>query len=727
MATPLVERILGNNSIYTNNYIDETLLLTRSIILAFHREARLYNNYLLDAYGILVDSTDKTTWRYYKHLTGEYHEVDVPMEITSWDNGSTIILDKETLNRHKTTRKELLKYGSLYSRVVRKYPEQELLVRAMINTSGYRSIQEVIDLDENTVVSYNSDLVEPVEDNLIVELEERIKLYSITRMLPQYNIADNLFLASMYHVTYNFILKTIFAIRLKNVKTKRTHSYHILSYFASHHGLDEYYRYLTKRQILFLYRNLLYLDTHAGTNDVFDRLIERLLTERNVSILNYIYKQNNEVEEDGSITYSFKQKLLNKGDLVYETRDFDFEEIREKEEGIVVGNLKEYEFHEDKIDFDLKNSLYSSLLSKDLDISLVDNTNEVRYLLLDTLTNYWAQYLNLGLMNFMLRFTDPVSGKMMNITSEQAFKLYTILLYRYNGVELETIPDHHLVRVIKPTLPENPSDVELISKFFRRSHYLDSQLRYVKDNTPSYSIVDTPHKLGEEVMEKYLYGLGTWLYLANLGDKDMNAQMYLGIENLHYNTMYKQGDVLVDDFLREIRYDEVLEYDDTSVLLVMSELLKEVSADTLGFLENVKLVHEAVIAVFSKFKSYSTQFIDGGETPDHDLASLGFPFATLGKSEYSVEDYVRVVVPYPELSSLTETISRVEFSKEIKGYIDYYSEISVDVAPSIGTDGGLLSEIEISLNVPGLVNIDNLEITNTLASQEHLLFLSVNL
>ena len=86
MSTPIIEKILGNN-ILANTYIKDTINLTKSINIKNDNEAKLYNDYIKLAYPThLIDLSDKTTWRYYKHLMGEYHALDNPITITSLDN-----------------------------------------------------------------------------------------------------------------------------------------------------------------------------------------------------------------------------------------------------------------------------------------------------------------------------------------------------------------------------------------------------------------------------------------------------------------------------------------------------------------------------------------------------------------------------------------------------------------------------------------------------------------
>ena len=110
-------------------------------------------------------------------------------------------------------------------------------------------------------------------------------------------------MASLFQVLYHFILTSLIAIRLTNAKTQLAHSYHVLSYLASHHGLDRHYLFMTKSQRLFLYRNLLYLDNHSGRQHVFKLLIDKIFTDKRVSVVNYRSLQRNQTNSDSYIDY----------------------------------------------------------------------------------------------------------------------------------------------------------------------------------------------------------------------------------------------------------------------------------------------------------------------------------------------------------------------------------------------------------------------------------------
>lgn len=722
MSVPLVERILGSNSLHTQNYLDKTLLLTKSIVLVNNSEATLYNDLVQQKYSVQVDKGNKRSWRYYLHLAGDYHQVDVAMRAVSWDNGEEIILDKESIYRHRATREELLKFGSYYRSIVDAYPEQELLLKSIINTTDRLNINQILELPNHSIISYNLDLVEPQETNLIPRLQERIHHYSISKALPYYALAENLYMAAMYFVLYQFIFMSIINLRLANAKTESAHSYHILNYLASHHRLDNSYPYLDRRQTLFLYRNLKYLNSHAGTNEVFYKLIDKFFTVRRVSVVNYQYKQKNTTDDTGAIEYRFVQKLLNDDNLVFDTRDYSLSEIADKEATVEPGNVKEYFFHSDEIDFKNQQSLEARLATKDLEISIVDNSEDVKHKLLPTTLDYWAQSLNLGINNHLVNFTDPIRGYELSLDSGDAFKLFTVLLHLQAGQRIETIPDYYISRVIRPQLPSN---AELLNRLYKISPRLRNMVDDIRVATPRYSNIDSVSDFNNYVLARYKYNLGTWLYLSNIGDKHTNAQMEMVIEQLHYNTIHYQDSENVGDFIRRISFPEVMDYTQDQLFTALTGLIKTVSMDLASSLERNKHVQNTLIEVLDKFKSYSTQIINQYNASEATLTNLEFPYFTLDDSAADNHIYYDLKPPIVNLFNSITNLCYAEVLVEVQASSSSYGEIEVDIGGDSNYDGGIVSDIIVNLMVPSSINEENADWVITPADQDHLLFLSM--
>lgn len=721
MSSSITERILGNNNIYTDKYYKDTILLTKSIVVVSSVEAKLYNELLTDELGINVNLADPTTWRYYLHLTGNYHPVDKQITMISLDSGTEIVLDKVTVEIHRATRDSLLKFDHHYKSLVDRYPDQELLIKAILNKSPRKTINEVIGLADYTIVSFNSDLVEEHETNLIPQLQIKIDNYKVTKMLPYYATMESYYMASLYDIFYKFILTSLISIRLGNAKTQMAHSYHILNYLASHHGLDKYYIYLTKKQVLFLYRNILYLNNHSGRNHVFKLLIQKLFTDKRVSVVNYRQRQKNSTTADGLMEYRFNQVLLNEDTLVYDTSDFTLSELQDREDDLLPGNVKEYQFNKENIDFRNRNSLYSYLITKDLEINLVDNTNDVKNKLLETIIDYWAHMLNLGKHNFVSTVIDPVTNNEYNLFSKDMFKLFSIVLHKVNNVTLDHFPDYVAYRVYKSPLPTLE---HLWSKMYDPGYNIKQITTAVRAAIPEYPLITTPYSFNVFIGEIYNLNLAIWLNTANQGDKDLNAQLDMFVENLHRKSIYTFNDETPEAFLQRIGFSSVLGYNDKVLADLLVSIINSVSYNKLGELTRNKLVQEALVQVFKQFNSYTTQIIDKYSASESILANLKSPLYTVDIDKQTYQYYLHNTSDFIDLVTVKLDEVPFDISEDFSSDVILETNLQLDLSETTDHNHGIDVSVRLELLTPGVVDFSEDSNVINLPDQETLFFLS---
>lgn len=607
MSNGVISKLLGSNSFYTEAYIKDSINFVKSIVFVNSSEANGYNQLIGIKYPSYQISSDKKTWRYYKHIQGLLHDLDIPVTAVSVDNGVTIELNKTTLKVHKRTKQEILKFGLYYDNLVKAYPEQALYIKSIVLDHLYSDIAELIELENFTIVSCNKEYIEENEDDLLKDLQIRINNYKSIWLLPYYAILDNLFLASQFHIFYNYLLTSLLAIRLENDKTIRAHSYHIRMYFASHHGLDKYILFLTKKQQLFLYRNMLYLDNHSGKNHVFQKLIDILFTERNISVVNYVFSQRDSLDLERRVNYVYNQKLLNSKPLVYSNYDYDLAALASKEKPLAPGNEKEYTSNFDFIDKRNKYSLFSTLLTKDLETILMDETDTVKYKLLDILTDYWAFLCKNNQVNFLVDITDPVSNVSTRMSAKDLFKFYVICLHARSNIQLTEFPEYRVKRVFKSTQPS----VEQISKFFYNYQWEHGQLlKHIQDNIPNYSNQLTGFQFSEFISSIYKLEMGLWFLQANMGDMDKEGQMSMGVNLLHQNDLYSFNNETVSEFLSRVGIKDPRNYSGEILTGYLFTILDSVFDNRLSFLNKLQKLQQALTDIFFNFNSYTVQLIN---------------------------------------------------------------------------------------------------------------------
>ena len=724
MSASITERILFNNTLYTDKYLKDTINLTKSITIANSKEADLYNQYINNTYPQhSIDLTNKTTWRYYLHLAGQYHSVDTPITLNSIDNGDSITLNRQTLTLHRITHRELLKFDLLYKELVDHYPEQELYIRSVIATSTPLPISQIVTLEDYSIVAYNDLLVEENEDDIIPHLQHRLNNYKNTKLIPYYTLSDSLFLASQYHVLYTFLFTSLLSLRLKNAKTLRAHSYHVLNYLASQHYLDIPYQYLTKEQSLYLYRNLLYLNNHSGQEETFRTLIDKLYTARNISVINYSYSQSNTLDDNNYMEYRFKQKLLNNANLVYSYQDYTLEDIKAKEYTLAPSNPKELNYNLDKFDHSFKNSLYNELLTKDLEIIVIDNTDTVPYKLTPTIVDYWAYLLKTNQVRYLVTVLDPVSNKELRLSTKDLFKLYTLVLYKANGRELNYFPAYSINRVFKP----NPLSMkELLQFFYDKSFYHKALIDKLLHAIPSYSTVITSFQFQQFVSTIYKLNIGIWLMLSNLSDKNDYAQLSKVVDNLVTSDVYEFNDETPSDFLNRIGLNNLYKYTDQSLKDLTFSILNNLYDNQLEFLNKYKYIQMSLTDVFNKFNSYTVQIVSNYIFQSPYLVGPRDLRATVYEDNETKNYFMVSYIPTVDMSYLTRNLNKVHFTPSILHKHIASGNSYLDI--SLNSTGGASNNTTIPILITKLrVNsVDSSEWVYAQPVNDDLLFLALN-
>ena len=82
-------------------YVSSVLGLVRSLTIKYKATADALNKNV--PLGYVVDLEKPETWRYYKHLAGQYHELDTPRVVTSLDTLQEIEFTYDNLKEHRAT------------------------------------------------------------------------------------------------------------------------------------------------------------------------------------------------------------------------------------------------------------------------------------------------------------------------------------------------------------------------------------------------------------------------------------------------------------------------------------------------------------------------------------------------------------------------------------------------------------------------------------------------
>lgn len=137
-------------------YVDDVLLLARSIVLKSESTANSINQFFRDSGAAEVFEEQPETWKYYLNLAGEYHSTDTRMFVTSLDTREMIEFSKANLVEHRATKRGYLPGTRFYKELVRKYPNQIDLIQGILEPID---IQQAIAARDGEILSYDTNLV----------------------------------------------------------------------------------------------------------------------------------------------------------------------------------------------------------------------------------------------------------------------------------------------------------------------------------------------------------------------------------------------------------------------------------------------------------------------------------------------------------------------------------------------------------------------------------------
>ena len=128
-------------------------------------------NKTLEEYGYTIP-LDKKQWKYYLNISGSKHFTNSDVKITILEDGNEYSLSKELLETFTYSKSVLMEDSSYYRELTSKYPKD---VEYILGCIYPIDIDKAIEVDEGTILSYNKNLIEYNEINIITEIEKYIK------------------------------------------------------------------------------------------------------------------------------------------------------------------------------------------------------------------------------------------------------------------------------------------------------------------------------------------------------------------------------------------------------------------------------------------------------------------------------------------------------------------------------------------------------------------------
>lgn len=420
-------------------YLRDVFSLAKTLTIKSEYTANKFNESIVYKYGEnAVNSNDPKTWKYYQNVSGVYHATDTEMPIVSLDTQQSIIFNKANLALHPATA-EGYRYGSrYYKELVARYPQQEILILGILNPAD---ITAAIEAPDYSVLAYPKYLVESNEEDLIPGVNEFCVNFAKRWRVGAFNLTQNLYDASVNNTLYQLLGGVIMDLRDRACNTPQAHSFHVRMYLASHQGLDEFIPLLTQEQIMWLYRNIAYVEMNAGKTHVFDELIQNILTKRGIPLVGYDVVHRNQALFDGAVKpgVGFEQVPLNFNRI--NTADaIDPSMMQYKLANKATGN-PDYDLRHPAELVDIGYSAGNRYNTKVLESSAIEVSEGSSVTTIEQALNLWVYAACTNRFNVYTRINHPLTGVELTMSALDAYYLYLYAFANAHGSGITLVPE----------------------------------------------------------------------------------------------------------------------------------------------------------------------------------------------------------------------------------------------------------------------------------------------
>ena len=671
-------------------YFEETVALCRSMVIKFDALADAMNRPLTEL-GVEIP-VDKTRWRYYKHLAGDYHALDTQMTIKSLDDSSVIVFNKENLEVHKKTKMVYLNNVSFVDALERQYPMQTILVRGILRPLPY---EQTLNADDGTILYYDSKYLEPQEQSVIPEAQQWVQSYLYRYMMESFTLTDELYVPAVIGQIYTNLPIKIMGIRYQRVKTAETHSFHIRRYLASHNRLDEFVDYMTLEQQLYLYRNILYIQRHTGMAQTFEDLIEHLMSLRNLPVYDYTLRQQKIDLDAGVLTPlpKFVRTPINL-DTTLASRTVDewpIEDVLYKEVNQAVDNIDYVGNYIAETNELVENSQIGKLPTKLVHAAAIDPEDLASIKLIDVLINHWALLATNGTYTVEGSIMNPITGDTWKFSASELLLFYIYAyMYGYHGVRLTKFPSFKALDTAKLRWISKEEYLKVVPP--HQYQYWDHPIEFFQETY--YEIYNTV-QTADDLMSICTELLNKQRLRHQYVFQPHRTWQRAGLESL-YNYSYQ--DVIVSptvkncvdyaDWFRALNFDyEMLSMDEYQELAL--ELLDAGTSYDAKNMIGLKEIQAAMVKLFKRLSSYTIQFIEEVISDDNVIVDplVATPDTTMeslkGKRYISEPELTVVGTSFYEHAPVDDNRNAIT-ALEVTPVIDRTYDVNLYVEAEVG-------------------------------------------
>lgn len=637
-------------------YLENIILLTSSLVIKHHNIGTVINTGLFVNNG-LVPPEDYHEWKYYLNLSGQKHSTNNDVLITLVETDEVVSLTKDILIEYPGTQEELDSRLSSYKALIKEYPNDIAYINGCINPVD---IDEAIAAPDGAIVGWSKLYVEPQEYSLIRELSEEIRLFFSRWYIREYNITDELYMASVLAVLYTTIPGMISNIRMKDSFTSEANSFHVEHFFRSHLDLWDNVKYLKKTTIWWLYTNLIPLINNVGTNETFNTVVDKIFTANGIGLGKYTLTRDtltyNNTSDITLPAFEQSQALIRIDPLNEYFRTIDNTLSIPEIVKLEIANTEVNPYTEEVVLDTLTNDTVRTVgelvtveqPTKVIDFGRIDLFKIYNNNLVEAILDTWLQNAFADKYIYNTVFTDPNTKINYELDAKTGISLFYYLLFnkfgdtnpnvqymRYRNIlvnkittaelELNTLSatgTNYVAGIISESLPRRPARIRNANDF---SKYIEKQI----------NLYQKVWSIDSNVNNMFLS--------ANI--KNMVFKVYKrGSINLLNRTGYKLVDFLTNSGIN-ITIDAGYDID-----LTLVKLFKEFTGYDIHREVLLAGVYDNLRGLLNKLSSYTVQTIP----PDIQSNDTESPYSTIAVNQTDTA-YIQVrdasvISPYEPIS-----------------------------------------------------------------------------
>lgn len=744
-------------------YLSSCLRLIASLRIKCQTSCSLMNNFLTER-DVIIDDNDKSNYPYYNMLCGNtdnnhiwsYHRLitdpESKLDISSYNSVATVrshdslILtdlpfNKQTFaNNNNPKTRDSYVVGSLnMKQLLNEFPHLETLLMGVVYPAIGKSypflntlntIQDVVNAKDFTILAYDETLLEPYEDNVLEELQNHIYRFVNKWHNPFYVGNASLYMAQFWSNLTNSLFLKLLNIRLANCKTYRAHSYHVERYLASYFELDKFMRYMTRKQIMFFYRNIAWLSLNVGKNEIFDLLKDRLLTDRGIALNEISIRQIDEFDKNFYPELLVRRKSLNN---VYDSQtDFiSFKYLASLESSLSEVNKKYYDSSIDDEMALFKSSGSTVTQTKVLNCLVTDYSNALKRPIEETLLTHWLRWAydrdltdvtitdvsnmddsiyygrlledskyNSNAVVLIVDRRDYLEYSMSPLDAYKYLLLLQMAQLGYIKSHDEYLPNLRLPYVYKQTKPTfeklvtniEYSDNLIINQLFNRVVYkneIAKRAELLLSVAPDIDDIYNNFHMYERGYSVFKFGLDIDTIARSTGDSFTRAQVQaMGdkfYESIVFNlSQYEDTFETIDVFLTRCKLNKDLNLTSENFTYLTEELIRQATNFYLPDELKAKNIQKAMVSIFKKLSSYTIQFISQANEDDLIVVENNSPGIDDFDASAYVDESIKITLPFNEPYAEGSDKREVEMGVAITEV-----EVNVAIKPITSANGNL--------------------------------------